>query len=126
MTASEPGAGIAAFETMRSRRRRGAVAPTPRGGRRQSFGFGSRSGRAVGRRYYKWQNYKSPGPLIYSTDEQDPNYVAALQASLAKINPTVTRADDAFSACKDNFCIYCNIVRGPVLKSRRVASPPRR
>jgi hypothetical protein len=62
--------------------------------------------------YYKWQNYKNPGSLlIYSTDEQDPKYVTALQTSLAKITPQVTRADDAFSSCKDNFCIFCNIMQ---------------
>ena len=53
----EPRAGIAAFEMVRSRRCRGAVASTPRGGRCQSFG-----GIRVERR--STAGTRSPAPVI--------------------------------------------------------------
>ena len=61
---------------------------------------------------YKNDSAKHPGALLYMTDEQDPEYIAELEAQLAAVNPDVTRVDRLFAGCHtDNFCIYCNCVQ---------------
>jgi hypothetical protein len=61
---------------------------------------------------YKNDYAKHPGALLYMSDEQDPEYIAELEAQLAAVNPDVTRVDRLFAACHtDNFCIYCNCVQ---------------